>query len=143
MSNVPFDTDLLAVYTSTRIVLEGPPPVVLAGADAIDAWPFAGHVTVLTAANPRSKRLSDDDNDLRNVALLGVLRDRGHHVTSVTASIDDWTEASFGVFELSRREARELSQMFNQHAWYELTAHEVFVISADTGEELDRRARRH
>lgn len=143
MSNMPFDTQLLSAYASSRIVLEGPRAVQLAGPDAIENWPFAGHLTVLTAANPRSLRLSDDDNDLRNVALLGGLKDDGHHVVAVTAGLHDWYEPSFGVLDLPPETAREWAADFGQHAWYELTADEVRVIATESGDVVDSRPRRH
>lgn len=134
---------LLAAWTETRIVLDGAPARPLTGPDAVDDWPFAGHLVVLTAANPGSERLDPEVNTARNVELAAALRDLGHHVIALAAGLDDWQEPSLGVIGLDQDVARGFAARFEQLGWYVLDADEVRVLATETGEVLHAGPRHH
>ncbi len=76
--------------------------------------PFA----LITAANPRSQRLSDEENRLRNAMLEGEFIARGwKYGPSVgTDRAASWREEGFVVWDQSVDDLLELGREFEQHA---------------------------
>ncbi|ADI15007.1 DUF3293 domain-containing protein [Truepera radiovictrix] len=80
---------------------------------------FGGRPFVLvTAYNPRSVALPDEENRQRNAALEEELQSRGlEYGPSSGASRDgSWEEPGFVVFDLTADEARALGRRYEQHA---------------------------
>lgn len=80
---------------------------------------FGGRPFVLvTAYNPRSVALGDEENRRRNAALEGELRARGLEVAPSSGASPDgsWEEPGFVVFEVSLSGALDLGRRFEQHA---------------------------
>ena len=85
----------------------------LLAAAGVETWAF------ITAANPRSVRLSDADNAARMAGLVDALRDRGHtHLPGAGKGDDaDWpAEPSLLVLGIAEGEAEALARAFDQHA---------------------------
>ena len=80
---------------------------------------FGGRAfTLVTAQNPQSTPLSDEENRERNERLEQHLLEKGYdYGPSLGKSTDgSWEEEGFTVFDLSLGDALELGQQFGQHA---------------------------
>jgi hypothetical protein len=80
---------------------------------------FGGRAFALvTAYNPRSVTLHDEENRQRNAALEEELQARGlEYGPSSGASLDgSWQEPGFVVFDVTPDEARALGRRYEQHA---------------------------
>lgn len=91
--------------------------------------PAARHLHIITACNPRSRLLSDEENATRNAALAQELRARGHEVLSADGSAPDgsWQEPGFAVVDADPGEILALARRFEQLAVFELTPTELRV----------------
>jgi hypothetical protein len=77
------------------------------------------HWAVVTACNPRSRRLDDVENAERTSRLAGIVRDRGLDALAAEGRGDggDWPlEPSLLVLGVEETRAIELGRMFDQHA---------------------------
>ncbi|MFM8979160.1 MAG: DUF3293 domain-containing protein [Planctomycetia bacterium] len=89
------------------------------------AWPWRGTVHVLTAWNPYSDLLPHDENEAAQARLAAALAARGlpaHPAVGrdPAANSRGWAEPSFLVEGLTRAQAVELGQAFEQHALFEV-----------------------
>ena len=80
---------------------------------------FSGRAfAIVTAHNPRSERLSSEENERRHEELEKVLNERNAVFgPSVGESLDgEWREAGVIVYDVALEEALELGRRFEQHA---------------------------
>ena len=80
---------------------------------------FAGRMfALISAQNPRSTPLSDEENLARNANLKAVLQARGWAFgDSYGQNLElSWSEAGFVVWDVSLQEMISLAQDFNQNA---------------------------
>ncbi len=80
---------------------------------------FGGRAfTLVTAQNPQSTLLSDEENRERNERLEQHLLDQEYEFGSSTGEspVGDWREEGFTVFDLSLEDALALGSQFGQHA---------------------------
>ena len=80
---------------------------------------FGGRAfTLVTAQNPQSTPLSDEENRERNEGLEQYLLKKNYNYgPSLGKSTDgSWEEEGFTVFDLSLGDALELGEQFGQHA---------------------------
>lgn len=118
------DPALIRAYRKTIYrVLADPPFDLLLGRDsaALEAWQCAQGVTcsaLITAANPRSQPLSDQENKSRNSLLEKDLDDR---VALAAENIDPdgaWpVERGFLVAGLTAAQSKRLAERWQQIAW--------------------------
>ena len=81
--------------------------------------PVDGPIAYITADNPGSRRLSDDENTRRRRRLETELREASHSFFPGRSVADegDWPdEYGFWVRGVDRREAREIAAGFDQNA---------------------------
>jgi len=73
---------------------------------------------IITAHNPRSERLSSEDNALRHEELGRDLKALGLEYTPSTGESPDrsWVEEGFAVFDMALEQALELGRKYEQHA---------------------------
>ncbi|MFI5035998.1 MAG: DUF3293 domain-containing protein [Acidimicrobiales bacterium] len=116
--------------------------VVEAGARLVDACSLAAEVGpffVVTSDNPYSTRLDADENDARREELVALLARRGV-VTRATLARDPtgrWPdEAGVALIGVGPELAGPLAGVFDQFAYYEVTATGVAVRDARTGRAL-------
>lgn len=123
------------VYVKSEITLTGRWPKRLSGAGALDAWPYAGRVFVLTAWNPGSTRASLRANLAANRDLRAALLRAGSSPVRVLGASPDgtWQEESYLVAGLDEIVATQLAALFGQAAYFELDASRQIVRSARTG----------
>ncbi|HTQ99475.1 MAG TPA: DUF3293 domain-containing protein [Candidatus Acidoferrum sp.] len=78
----------------------------------------AHSITIVTAWNPYSAKLSNYDNRERQSLLERVLRMRGEHWLSAKGTSKDgsWAEESFAILNLSHTQAAAIGRVFQQHA---------------------------
>lgn len=77
----------------------------------IATWSF------LTAYNPQSKPLSDEENAARQAELVRSLDSQGFKYLNGYGTGDDWDpEASLFILDISREAALRLGRQFGQHA---------------------------
>jgi sugar fermentation stimulation protein A len=91
--------------------------------------PASGHVHIITACNPRSRLLSDEENAARNRRLEQQLRATGLEVIGADGSAPDgsWREPGFGIVDADPAEVLALARRFEQLAVFELTPTELRV----------------
>ncbi|MFO7960947.1 MAG: DNA/RNA nuclease SfsA [Nitriliruptoraceae bacterium] len=91
--------------------------------------PAARHLHIITACNPRSRLLSDEENAARNARLERELRDRGLEIITADGSAPDgsWQEPGFGIVDAEPAEVLALARRFEQLAVFELTPTELRV----------------
>jgi predicted ester cyclase len=73
---------------------------------------------IITAHNPRSERLSGEENQRRHAELERDLKKMGLEYTPSTGESPDgtWVEEGFAVFDVGLEQALELGQKYGQHA---------------------------
>jgi hypothetical protein len=116
--------DLLTEYLGALYVLNQDGLTIRVGQhlDAVDRiCQQHGHRTwvFITAYNPRSRLLTDEENHHRNAELRQILIERGFFFTEGEGRCDDpaWKpEKSFFVPGVTRQFALDLGQRFNQNA---------------------------
>lgn len=89
----------------------------------IDAWPFdeADVAWILTACNPRSVPLTDDENATRHQQLGEQLAERGYaYLETVGFDPKDrsWSEQGYAVLGISEDEVCDLARSWDQNAVY-------------------------
>ncbi len=80
-----------------------------------NAWSWA----FVTACNPASKLLNEQENTQRQQALTAVVRKMGLRFTEAFSSspADDWPrEQSIFIFDITLEQAVDLGRQFSQHA---------------------------
>lgn len=94
-------------------------------------WPFDSEaIYVITAWNPRSQRLDEEDNKERNRQLAGVFETRNipkFHARGYAID-ESWYEDGFAVSEISIEEIRILGAHFEQNAIFEVTQSGISVV---------------
>ncbi|MGR5502386.1 DUF3293 domain-containing protein [Vibrio sp. DNB22_10_4] len=85
---------------------------------------------VITAFNPRSRKLSDEENCIKNRELEQNLADFHHVSVNVGDPSFEWVEASFAV-DISFSQACELAQKYEQNAIYWVENGVLFLVSCD------------
>ncbi len=125
-----------AHYTSTIVTVELPSGVLTVtptDAPASGTLPVAlsEPVHVVTAWNPGSQRLPDDENDRRNDALRRELdhRDAAWYPARGCSPDGSWCEDSFAVSGWTRPDACALARAHDQAAVFELVSGQLVVVS--------------
>ena len=127
---MPLPTELLESYLATRYTAATPggevvirigrrhPEVDALLAEAIAAARGgAASWAYLTAWNPRSRRLSDAENRLRQAALIAKIGNRHAYFEGEGIATDGiWREPSLLILGISRAEAVQLGRQFEQNA---------------------------
>ena len=114
--------DLIRTYLETDYYVSDDPPLLLKiGAENDDARILLASFGVTTAAlitawNPRSWKLSEDDNNARQEQLLGEIETRHLNYLVGYGECGDWREYSYLILGISREEAIELGGQFEQNA---------------------------
>ena len=106
---------------------------------ALEAAREFGPFTVLTSDNPYSQQLDDEENERRRGELLADLQRRGVRVRHALGRDPTgvWPgEEGFALLDQSVDFALQVARAWDQHAIYDVTADEVLVRSALTGEVL-------
>lgn len=89
-----------------------------------EEWPFEGEgvAWILTACNPRSVPLSDEENAARHQRLGEQLAERGYPyletVGSEPAGEQPWSEPGYAVLGMTEAEVVELARSWDQNAIY-------------------------
>lgn len=117
------DPAMLQAYLTTDYLISDDPPLLLRiGEENDDARILMASFGVTTAAfltawNPGSHQLDDDENDLRQAELLREIESRRLNYLVGQGQRDDWIEYSYFVLGVSREEAVELGNLFEQNAF--------------------------
>ncbi|MFP4312507.1 MAG: DNA/RNA nuclease SfsA [Nitriliruptoraceae bacterium] len=137
------DPDPAAVagpYATTQVHLTAPgrPPVTLLpdpsgrtpGALPDPLPEGASSLHIITACNPRSRRLDAATNRARNQELLEELTARGYTVLRADGRSPDgsWEERGFGLVDAEAAAVLDLARRYDQHAIFELTADRLSVL---------------
>lgn len=117
------DPELLAAYLETDYFISDDPPLlmkigeqngdlqILLASFSVDQAAF------ITAWNPRSQKLSNDENDDRQSALLSEIEQLRHNYLVAYGERADWREYSYLVLGISKQNASDLAQQFEQNAY--------------------------
>lgn len=104
------------------------------GGDALPSWSGrpSAPVHVVTAWNPRSQVLTDDENARRDVLLRDLLRACGINFVDALGRSEDgaWREPSIALVRTTVEVARQVARRFDQHAIYVIDADGVRVVDA-------------
>ncbi|MBO6556564.1 MAG: DUF3293 domain-containing protein [Pseudomonadales bacterium] len=120
-SNLP--AELLQAYLETDYFVSDDPPLMLRiGEENDDAKILLASFGVTTSAlitawNPGSEVLSEDENDSRQAALLGEIESKRLNYLVGYGERQDWLEYSYLVLGITRDEANELAEQFGQNAY--------------------------
>lgn len=115
--------ELLTAYLETDYFVSDDPPLLLhIGEENDDAKILLASFAVdsaafITAWNPGSRTLSDDENDARQAELLGEIEARRLNYLVGYGERKDWLEYSYLVLGINRDSARELAEQFEQNAF--------------------------
>ena len=87
-------------------------------------------VFVVTAWNPRSRRLSRTENDTLDRRLQELLESRGivHWRSRSCDQLSEWCEDGYALFGLSADDALDLARTFHQYAIFQVTGSGIDVI---------------
>lgn len=104
-----------------------------AGNNAMPNLPMNFPIYVISVANPLEEVLSTDENEQRHRGLHAILKSRKLKFEEVFGESPNgkWSEASFAIEGISKKDACELAQKFEQRAIFELTQDQIRVISVD------------
>jgi len=133
------ESSLAAAYAGSVIRLQGPamaPVTIEPEPDSTGPGrlpdglpPGTRHVHIITACNPGSRLLADEENLARNASLERELTDRGRQILTADGSAPDgsWQEPGFGIIDAERAEVLALARRYEQLAVFELTPTELRV----------------
>ena len=117
------DPDLLEAYLQTDYIVSDDPPMLMnIGVQSDDARILLASFNTdcgafITAWNPRSTLLNDEDNDDRQAALLAEIELRRLNYLVGYGEREEWREYSYFILAISREEASELAHQFEQNAY--------------------------
>jgi CBS domain-containing protein len=125
------EDDVWNKFAETRVVK--PTKQNWAGTSAISNLPMNPPIYVISAANPLEEVLSSEENKRRHLGLHNILESRKLKFEEVfgESPCGGWSEASFAIEGMSKKDACELAEKFRQRAIFELTQDEIRVISVD------------
>ena len=135
----PNNNKILDLYICSYIVDNN---IVWSGPQA-QSLPLKSPIHIITACNPLGKVLSNDKNAQRNQSLqkhIEQLSLEYKHVIGRSPS-GDWQEQSFAISGVTREQACELAQSFDQRAIFELNQDELLVIDTNSYQVKRRRPR--
>jgi len=121
------DPALLQAYLDTDYIVSDDPPLLLRigeqndGARILLASFGVETAAFITAWNPGSNELTEDENDARQSALLAEIEKRRLNYLVGSGEREDWMEYSYLVLGLNREDATELAGSFGQNAFVYLT----------------------
>ncbi len=87
-----------------------------------------GEFVIITAQNPASKKLSEEENCIRNKCLQCDLEQYNFEFVSVGNNDFSWAEESF-VCRISLSFAIELARKYQQNAIYFVQEEQLFLLS--------------
>ena len=104
-----------------------------AGTNAMPNLPMNSPIYVISAANPLEEVLLTDENKKRHLGLHDILESRKLKFEEVFGESPNgkWSEASFAIEGMNKKDACKLAKKFGQRAIFELTPEEIKVISVD------------
>lgn len=117
------DPELLNAYLKTEYYVSDDPPLLLTiGEGNDDARILLASFGVDTAAfvtawNPGSERLSEDENDDRQANLLFEIEQRRLNYLVGYGERDNWREYSYLILGIQRDDASALASQFGQNAY--------------------------
>ena len=117
------DPELLKAYLQTDYIVSDDPPMMLKiGEQSDDARILLASFNTdygafITAWNPGSTILKDEDNDDRQAALLSEIEMRRLNYLVAYGERENWREYSYFILGISREEASELAHQFQQNAY--------------------------
>jgi hypothetical protein len=94
--------------------------------EGVDEWPFgdASVAWIITACNPRSEPLSEEENSERHRQMGETLAEAGHaYLETVGFDPDDrsWSEIGYAVLDADEAEVMALAEAWDQNAVYRWT----------------------
>lgn len=95
----------------------------------LSRWECSSYA-IITACNPRSQKLSDEANCIKNRMLEQDLLGFHYGRVNVGDPSFDWVEASFSV-DITLLQACELAQKYEQNAIYWVENGVLFLVSCD------------
>ncbi|MFT7218658.1 MAG: hypothetical protein ACI8Z1_000269 [Candidatus Azotimanducaceae bacterium] len=120
-SNLP--QALLNQYMDTDYVISDDPPLLLRVGDQNDdarilmASMGVSTAAFITAWNPGSTPLGDDENDMRQAELLDEIEKRRLNYLVGYGERTDWREYSYLILGIAQSDASELAGRFDQNAY--------------------------
>ena len=144
---------LKALYTRAQylILKESLPLIVGEKNRALDTFLKSNDArkgAFITAANPYSQKLNEEENTYRNRLLEEACEGHWKYVPALATAHDgdSWEEESLFIFDISLKEALMLAGSFGQHAilYCELGGEvELIFIGAEMGKETNLKSALH
>jgi len=123
--------ELRSTYLATQIEIEVEPSMWIAADEVVER--VKTPIFVITAFNPFSRKVSESENRQRMEELETALREANYtYLPAIGFSPDgSWSEPSFAVSGMGRRQAKRIGRTFEQHAIFEISADELIVLGCD------------
>ena len=97
--------------------------------------PFA----ILTAWNPNNQSLSLEENNRRNTKLFALLLDNNYRLDEALGYLDEHSEESYCIYEITFEEAIKLGKAFEQYAIFYRSSTHVGFYECATSEAITQR----
>lgn len=117
------DASLIQKYLDTDYIISDDPPLLMKiGEQSDDLRVLLGSMGVesaalITAWNPRSEQLTDDENDDRQGVLLTDIEKIRLNYLIGYGQLDDWQEYSYLVLGIDQDQATAMATRFEQNAY--------------------------
>jgi hypothetical protein len=117
------DASLIQKYLDTDYIISDDPPLLIKiGEQSDDLRVLLGSMGVesaalITAWNPRSEQLTDDENDDRQGMLLTDIEKIRLNYLVGYGQLDDWQEYSYLVLGIDQDQATAMATRFEQNAY--------------------------
>ena len=117
------DASLIQKYLDTDYIISDDPPLLMKiGEQSDDLRVLLGSMGVesaalITAWNPRSEQLTDDENDDRQGMLLTDIEKIRLNYLVGYGQLDDWQEYSYLVLGIDQDQATAMATRFEQNAY--------------------------
>jgi hypothetical protein len=109
--------------------------------DTLPAYaPFNAPFAILTAWNPNNQPLSLEENTIRNEQLFEKLLEYGHPFDEALGYLDDHSEESYCIYDITFEEAIELAKAEEQYAIFYCSSTHVGYYECETGVAITERA---
>ncbi|MDD5160720.1 MAG: DUF3293 domain-containing protein [Sulfuricurvum sp.] len=101
--------------------------------------PFDAPFAILTAWNPNNQPLSLEENTTRNEQLFEKLLESGYPFDEALGYLDDHSEESYCIYDITFEEAIELAKAEEQYAIFYRSSSHVGYYECETGVAITER----
>lgn len=129
------------IYDNTHFIISHNTEEIDFTIDTLPSYaPFDAPFAILTAWNPNNQPLSLEENTARNEQLFEKLLEYGHPFDEALGYLDNHSEESYCIYEITFKEAIELAKAEEQYAIFYRSSTHVGYYECETGVAITERA---